>query len=416
MEAIIITIGDEILNGQTIDTNSAWIASQLNLFGIQVNAILSIKDERENIHRTLTQASWFVDLIIITGGLGPTSDDITKPTLAEYFGGNLVFNPDVFANIQKVLSGKNIVTLERNRQQAEIPDNCIPLQNLVGTAPGMWFEKKGKTYISLPGVPYEMMGLMEKEVIPRLTKQFHLPKIVHRYIHTVGIGESAIAEKLVAFENALPEYIKLAYLPNLGSVKIRLSAIGNNVAVLKKEMDELVEKVDTLMPKYIFSIEENETLPESIGQLLKREKKILGTAESCTGGYIAHKITSVPGSSMWYKGSVIAYSNEIKIMELNVDADTLNKEGAVSEKVVKQMANGLISKWQVDYAIAVSGIAGPDGGTPDKPVGTVWVAVASQSVVFAKEFRFNGNRLQNIELTATVALDMLRRFLKGYLG
>lgn len=416
MNTIIITIGDEILNGQIIDTNSSWIAAKLNTLGIHVVGMISIKDERENIHRTLSQSAWFADLIILTGGLGPTSDDITKPTLAEYFGSNLVFNDLVFQDIQQVLAGRKIATLERNKEQANIPDNCIPLRNKLGTAPGMWFEKKGKFYVSLPGVPYEMKGLMIAEVLPRIQKKLTLPTIVHAYIRTVGIGESAVAEKLMDFEKQLPENIKLAYLPSLGGVKLRLTATGQTKPILDKQLNGLIEKIATLMPKYIYSYNEHQTLQERVGEMLLEQNLTLGTAESCTGGYLAHLITSIPGSSGWFRGSVVAYANEIKSNLLGVDQSMLETHGAVSEPVVKQMATGLLATLGVNYAIAVSGIAGPDGGTSEKPVGTVWIAVANRQETLARQFNFNAKRLNNIELSAVSALDMLRRFLKTHIG
>ena len=406
MNCEIITIGDELLIGQVIDTNSAWMAEQLNQIGIRVEQITSISDQREHILTTLKEASLRADVIFMTGGLGPTRDDITKNTLCEYFNTHLVFNEDAFDNIKRIFKTRGFRLTELNRAQAEVPENCTMLLNINGTAPGMWFEKNGKIYISMPGVPFEMKALMTDNILPRL--EHHSPvSIMHRTILTQGVGESFLAAQIEAWETALPSSIKLAYLPQPGIVRLRLTASGTDKALLEQTLIEETNKLYALIPQYIFG-EGEDTMELVVGNLLKAQNYSLATAESCTGGYIAHLITSIPGSSAYFKGSVVAYSNEIKEQILGVSPQTLEKNGAVSEETVFEMATGIIKQFKTDCAIAVSGIAGPDGGTEEKPVGTICVCVITPIATETRIFTFGDHRGRNIRRTAMAALDMLR--------
>jgi competence/damage-inducible protein CinA-like protein len=413
MKAIIITIGDEILFGQTIDTNSTWLANELDLMGIKVHEIISISDDEAHIINTLSYASGNADIIIITGGLGPTDDDKTKSTLAKYFNTQLTFHPEIYEEIIALFGKKKIAFLERNKQQAMLPANCVPLKNELGTAPGMWFYESNKVYVSLPGVPFEMKQIFTREVIPRLKNTFLLPAISHRFVLTAGYGESVLAEKLMEFEKKLLDNISLAYLPTLGMVKLRLTARGNLKAELEKQLDEQVDNIKTYIDHVIFGYGRGNSLERVIGKWMADNKKTLATAESCTGGTISQRITSIPGSSVYFKGAVVAYSNEIKIRELDVGENTLNRQGAVSEQTVVEMVRGLINHFDVDFGIAVSGIAGPDGGTPDKPVGTIWVAVGDRKNIRTKLLKLGKQREQNIQLSATFALNLLWRFIRS---
>lgn len=414
MLAEIITIGDEILIGQIIDTNSAWIAQQLTLAGIRIKQVTSVSDDREHILKALAEAEKRADVVLITGGLGPTKDDITKVTLCEYFGRGLTFNEEVYKDVEALFKkyGKEVSPV--NRKQAELPEKCTALRNEVGTAPGMWFERDGRVFISMPGVPYEMKNIMEKQVLPRLKQKFDLPVLMHITILTQGIGESALAAMIEEWENGLASgNMKLAYLPSPGIVRLRLSTSGNDREDLKRKMKEKIAKLEELISSYIFGYEEYgsepETIEQVIGRLLREKKRTVSTAESCTGGYISHLITKVPGSSEYYLGSVIAYAYEVKENMLNVPKEMLEKYGAVSAQVVEQMAAGVRQKLNTDYSIAASGIAGPGGGTDDKPVGTVWIAVATPEKVISKRLQFGDNRERNIERTAITALNMLRQ-------
>ena len=410
MNAEIITIGDELLIGQVIDTNSAWIAEQLNLCGIKVVQITSIPDNHLRIITTLTEASTRADLILMTGGLGPTRDDITKTSLCEYFGTKLVFNQEAFENIERIFRIRSYNITPLNRAQAEIPESCTPLLNINGTAPGMWFEKDNKIYISMPGVPFEMKALMTDQIIPRLQNLSHI-SIVHRTILTHGVGESFLAAKIEEWETSLPDFIKLAYLPQPGIVRLRLTATGNDRELLEETIDDRTKELYNLVPDLIFG-EGEDTLELVTGSLLKKHGFTLATAESCTGGYIAHLITGIAGSSAYFKGSVVAYSNEIKENVLGVSPATIAKSGAVSEETVFEMAAGLIKQFNVNCAIAVSGIAGPDGGTEDKPVGTTWICVLSPKGAITRKFTFGEHRGRNIRRAALAALDLLRKQLK----
>lgn len=408
MNAEIITIGDEILIGQIIDTNSSWLGQELSKLGIQVVHRTSVSDKAEAITTALQQAEQRAHIIIMTGGLGPTKDDVTKHTLATYFNSGMVINQDVKTWVMSIFKQRGLPIIESNMQQALVPEVCEVLFNRSGTAPGMWFEKNNKVYISMPGVPFEMKTIFEEECIPRLKQKFKLPVIIHRTVLTSGIGESFLADKIADFENKLPKHIKLAYLPAVGMVRLRLSGHHHNEEVLFDEINAEVTKLYSLISDYIYG-EENDTLEKNVGLLLKSQGFTMATAESCTGGYIAHLITSVPGSSGYYKGSVVSYANEIKINELGVLPETLKTDGAVSEACVKQMAVGVRTKFDVDFAIATSGIAGPDGGSIEKPVGTVWIAIATPSQTIAKQFNMGDNRERTIQRTAIQALDMLRK-------
>lgn len=417
INASIITIGDELLIGQTIDTNSAFIAQELNKIGVWVRRRVAVGDVYEDIWKALDEEGAVSEIVIITGGLGPTADDITKPLLCNYFGGTLIVNEDVKAHVKNLFENvyrRPGALLERNLKQAEVPDVCTVLHNARGTAPGMWFSKqqeKHKTfYISLPGVPHEMKGLITDQVIPRLMKEFSMPAIVHRTAFTAGQGESMLAEMLMDFEASLPESVKLAYLPNYGMVKLRLTGRGTTKeeveSVLNPVFDRLLEEV-----KNFLVTDRDEGLEVVVGKILKEKGQTLGTAESCTGGHIAQLITSVPGSSAYFKGGIVSYANEVKTQVLGVLPETLDSVGAVSEETVKQMVQGAIRTLDVDYAIAVSGIMGPDGGSAEKPVGTVWIAVGNKEKTEAIRLNFRFDRQRNIGLTAVNALNYLRKFI-----
>lgn len=410
VNASVITIGDELLIGQVIDTNSAWMATELNKAGIWLKRRVAVGDNREDIIKALNEESSIADIILITGGLGPTADDITKPVLCEYFGGNLIIDEEALSNVKAIFARFNRPMLDVNIRQAEVPDVCTVIQNKRGTAPGMWFEKEGKIVVSMPGVPHEMKGMMTDFVLPRLSAYFSMPSIVSRTLLTAGIGESFLAEMIRDFEQQLPSYIKLAYLPNYGMVRLRLTAIGNTKEIIETEADKQFSQLKDLVKEYLVT-DKDEPLSVAIGRMLSLQNKTVATAESCTGGYIAHLITAQPGASVYFKGSVICYSNDIKQNLLQVEASTLEAHGAVSEQTVREMAAGALELLKTDYAIAVSGIMGPDGGTPEKPVGTVWIAIANQQEIIAEKFHLRFDRLRNIELTANYALNSLRKLI-----
>ncbi len=410
MQATIITIGDELLYGQTVDTNSAYMGRELALLGIRVREILSISDEKAAILEAVARAEQASDLVLITGGLGPTKDDITKSTLAQYFDTQLVSNPEILALLEAFFASRNRPMLQSNIDQALMPEACTPLRNDRGSAWGMWFEKNGKAFVSMPGVPFEMEALMQQQVLPKVKQYFRLPVIVHKHILTAGKGESFLAEEIAIFEDNLPANIKLAYLPNIGSVKLRLTAHGTDRATVQQQLDEQVTKLVTQIDHCIYGFDEDK-LEAVVGKLLLEKGKTIATAESCTGGYIASQLTLVPGCSAYYYGSVVSYTYDSKREVLGVKQETLDNHGAVSEETVREMLLGVCSKLGTDYGIATSGIAGPDGGTPDKPVGTVWVAYGSPTDMRTKKLSFKGNRHQNIELTALMALELFRRYL-----
>ena len=415
VNASIITIGDELLIGQTIDTNSAWMAQELNKLGIWVKRRVAVGDVWNEIWNALDEESRQSQIILITGGLGPTADDITKDLLCTYFGGKMVIDEEALQNVKTIFE-KYIKRpmLDVNLKQAEVPDVCKVIQNKRGTAPGMWFEKDSKIFISMPGVPNEMKGMMTDFVLPRLPSMFLLPAVVHRTLLTAGIGESYIADRIKDFEAKLPSHIKLAYLPNFGMVRLRLTAIGNNAAEITSEVEMLFETLQSKLQD-VMVINEDKSLEEAIGILLAKHKKTVATAESCTGGYVAHLITSIPGSSAYFLGGVVSYDNTIKKNVLDVNPDILANYGAVSEETVRQMANGVKQLMQTDYSIAISGIMGPGGGTEEKPVGTVWIAVGGSAETVAQKFHIRYDRERNIEVAAIHALNMLRRSIQGNL-
>jgi len=414
MQAEIITIGDEILIGQIVDTNSAWMAQELNMAGISVKQITSVSDDREHILKALDEAKLRADIILITGGLGPTNDDITKKTMCEYFNCKLRFDKAVYEDVKILFESRGYEVTPVNRAQAEVPENCIAIRNKNGTAPGMWFEENNKIFVSMPGVPYEMKGMMTEYVIPQLKKKFKLPAIIHKTILTQGISESFLADLIKEWESSLKEKnIKLAYLPSPSMVKLRLSVSGNDKEKLNAEVDRKIEELKKIISPYIYGYEtygeESETIEKIIGKLLTERNQTLSIAESCTGGYISHLVTKVPGCSIYFEGSFVSYSYGIKEAELNVKLETLQQFGAVSKEVVEQMAKGVRERFKTDYSVAASGIAGPSGGTPEKPVGTIWIAVASKNKIIAEKFQFGNNRERNIHRSAITALNMLRK-------
>lgn len=407
MKAEIISIGDELLIGQVVNTNATWMAEQLNLSGIGVVRITTISDQREDILSALEEAKRRADVILLTGGLGPTRDDITKSTLCEYFGTGLVFHQPSYDNIIRLFGHRGIKITGVNRAQAEIPESCTPLINENGTAPGMWFESGKSIYVSLPGVPYEMKSLMSGHVLPELSKRKNGRFVVYRVVLTQGVGESQLAEKISSWEDGLPEHVKLAYLPQPGIVRLRITATGPGRDALTSLVDQKVQELKELIPELIFGYG-TDSLEEVVGKLLRDSHGSLSTAESCTGGYIAHLITSIAGSSDYFKGSVVAYDNSIKTGVLGVKELTLADHGAVSEPTVLEMAEGVRKKFDTRYAISVSGIAGPGGGTEYKVVGTTWIAVAGPKRLFTRKYIFGNNRQRNIRLAAVTALNQLR--------
>lgn len=411
INAIIITIGDELLIGQTIDTNSAWMGTELNKVGIWVKRRVAVGDVWNDIWQALDAESKEADIILITGGLGPTADDITKPLLCEYFGGKLVVDEGVLANVKTIFEQylKRPLT-ERNLKQAEVPDVCTVIQNKRGTAPGMWFNKNGKIFISMPGVPHEMKGMMSDYVIPELLSRFQLPGVLHRTLLTAGIGESFLADRIQPIETSLPSHIKLAYLPNYGMVRLRLTATGSDKETLLPQIEDYFNALQQELGDVVVA-NEDITLEQVIGKLLVEKGKTMGTAESCTGGLIARQITSIAGASRYFLGSVVSYDNSVKQQVLRVKAETLEAHGAVSEQTVMEMATGALQVLKTDYAVAVSGIMGPEGGSQQKPVGTVWIAAAGKAGTQTKLFHFRYDRERNMEMTAMNALLLLRQFI-----
>lgn len=406
MLAEIITIGDELLIGQVIDTNSAWMAEQLNVIGIKVHQITSISDDQQHILTTLKEASERAQLILITGGLGPTKDDITKQTLCNFFDTSLVFSETAYANVEKLFSARGVAVTELNRLQAMVPANCRVVSNPNGTAPCMWFEKNGCIYISMPGVPFEMKAIMEEEIIPQLLNKLNRV-IIHRTILTEGVGESHLASLIEPWEDSLPSFVKLAYLPQPGMVRLRLTAYGTDRKVLQDAVSKAEKELYPYAGNFIFGFD-NDTMESVVGQLLRSKGMTLSTAESCTGGTIAQLITSIAGSSDYFKGSIVAYSNEIKEQFLGVPHKVIEEYGAVSEQTVIAMAEGIRNYFATDFAIAVSGIAGPGGGTAEKPVGTTWIAIATPNETIARKFLLGDHRGRNIRKASMAALNMLR--------
>lgn len=410
MNAEIITIGDEILIGQIVDTNSAFLGKEFNKIGVSIYQITSVQDEKSHILEALKEAEKHADIIIITGGLGPTKDDITKHTLCEYFEDTLIQNDTVLAHVEHLFSKYiNTPISDINRQQALVPSKSEVLTNQFGTAPGMWIEKNGKVFISLPGVPYEMKSLIKNEVIPKLQQKFKFPFIVHKTLLTYGLGESAIANRIEAWQDALPQHIKLAYLPNLGRVRLRLSAKSTDKLSLETEMQK---QIDLLLPQIedvFVGYEEDLSLEALIGKHLTASKKTLAIAESCTGGSISQAITANAGASQFFKGSVVSYATESKVNILNVAAEDIKTHSVVSEQVAKAMAKGVLKLYNTDYAISTTGNAGPSKGDADADVGTVWIGIATKNRVYAEVFKFSNQREKTIKKATNKAFEMLQK-------
>lgn len=402
--AEIITIGDEILFGQITDTNSQWMANQLTELGIVVRKITSISDQKEDIISTVENSLKNFNIVLLTGGLGPTKDDVTKNALAELTHDTLIINKQAEEHVKQFFVERGLPFSEINRQQAAIPSKCQYIHNETGTAPGMWFNVNKSILVSMPGVPFEMKHLMNTLILPKLKEHFQLPPIVHRFIKTAGIGESFLAEKIEKWEDNLPKNIKLAYLPSVSEVLLRLSGFGQNVEI---ELEKQVQEVLPIIDEYVYATE-NISLEEALGKLLLEENSTLSTAESCTGGNISHLITKISGSSAYFLGTVVSYANSAKLDILKVVPETLSKFGAVSEQTVIEMALGVQKLTGSTYAISTSGIAGPGGGTPEKPVGTIWMAVTNGQETITKKLSLKNDRLRNIEYTSKAALNLLR--------
>lgn len=409
-KVVILSIGDEILIGQIINTNASWMAEILNKEGFNTISIMTSGDSYESIFEGLNYASKIGDIVLVTGGLGPTKDDITKNVVCDYFNSKLVIHEKTFSEVQDFFLKRGRELTEINRLQAMVPDNCEVISNPVGTAPGMYFQKDNVHFVFMPGVPFEMKSIMSDWVIPEFKKKVSTNKIFQKTVLTHGIGESFLAELIESWEDNLPGNVSLAYLPSPGKVRLRLRAIGDESSILEHQVNDCIHDLKNLIPELIFGYDDD-TMESELARLLTLHEKTISTAESCTGGYIAHKITEVLGSSEYFLGSVVSYSNEAKINLLGVSAESIENHGAVSEEVVKEMAVGALNKFETDYAIATSGIAGPGGGTEDKPVGTVWIALADKNKCIAKRFQFGDHRLRNINMTTVSAMNMLRLIL-----
>lgn len=410
MRVAILTIGDEILYGQTLDTNSHWMSRELDKYGFSLVYKATVGDNEEDILKGLDETSSRAEIILITGGLGPTADDLTKPCLAKYFKVELEPNLQALEELKAIFKQINIALSQANIEQTNLPSNSIHISNSVGTAPGIWIEENNKVFISMPGVPFEMKAMLKNEIIPKLQEQFHLPSVVHKVVRTIGIGESWLAKKIADWEHNLPEHIGLAYLPSIGQVKLRLTSSGLDKEKLHKGIDEQIKLLKPLAHKYIYGYDDDE-IQEVLGDILRSKKLTVGTAESCTGGYLAHLLTIAAGSSDYFKGSIIAYTNEIKLSQLGVSKNTLKKHGAVSEEAIIEMARGVQKKLNVDIGLATSGIAGPGGGSEEKPVGMIWIAVAINNEVHTRMLSLFKDRVLNIKTTATANLAFLWRIL-----
>lgn len=408
--AEVINIGDELLIGQTINTNASWLGEQLALSGIDLHRVTVIADKRINILTELAEAEKRSDIILITGGLGPTADDVTKHVMCEYFSTELERNQEILQRIEQYFISRGREVLESNRMQADLPKSCVIIPNLHGTASGMWFEKNGKVFVSMPGVPYEMTSMVTNEVIPKLKSQFKFANIHHRTLMTQGIGESFLAEQIRDWESRIYRAgMGLAYLPSPGLVRLRITA--RDIPNAEQETEAFAKELELRLPQYVYG-RDADTLEELVGRMLRQKQATVSTAESCTGGGIAAKITSISGSSDYFKGSIVAYSNEVKMAALNVLQQSIDEHGAVSEEVVREMAEGVRKMMNTDFGISVSGIAGPTGGTPEKPVGTVWIAVAGNGVCNTKKCQFGGTRDRIITQTILSSLNLLRLTLK----
>jgi nicotinamide-nucleotide amidase len=405
--AELLTIGDEILYGQIVDTNSQWMSVELDKIGVKVIRKTTVGDDEQEILTAFTEAEKRADVILITGGLGPTNDDLTKPLLAKYFNCGLVMNEEALTEVTEFFKSRGRELTELNRQQAALPEACEKITNPVGTAPGMWFIKGEKVFMSMPGVPHEMKKMMTEHVLPRIAKKYQLPVIHHKIIRTIGVGESFLAEKIADWENSLPAHIKLAYLPSLGEVKLRLTGFGNSITELENETNALTDKLKEYAGEYIYGYGEI-PIEVVIGNTLREKKLTLSIAESCTGGFLSHLITSVPGSSEYFLGAMIPYAYEIKMRQLGVKPETLEKYGAVSEPTIIEMANIVRAKFNTDIGVATSGIAGPGGATPDKPVGTVWIAYSDKHHTVTKKLQLSKDRMINIRLASMAVLNLIR--------
>ena len=406
--AVILTIGDELLIGQTIDTNSAWMAQVLNKAGFSINRRVAIGDDWDNIWNALNEEEKKNDIILITGGLGPTSDDITKPLLCSYFGGKLIVDELAKQNVVDIFTKKlNRPLLERNLKQAEVPDVCEVLFNQTGTAPGMLFKKNDSLIFSLPGVPHEMQWLTNEKVLPIILERLKLGVIAHRTLLTAGVGESFLAESIQSFETNLPENIKLAYLPSYGMVRLRLTGNSDDAVSLNHQLDTLFEQLKENVKEYLVT-DKDEPLEVIVGRLLKDQNQTVSTAESCTGGFIGHLLSKHAGSSTFFTGSIVSYDNRIKTEFLDVPVRILKTVGAVSKEAVEQMAIAIRAKMNTDYGISVSGIMGPSGQTDEKPLGMVWIGVSNKEKVVSKVFYLRFDRQKNIEVTANQAINLLR--------
>lgn len=410
MKATIVTIGDEILIGQIIDTNSGYIAKALDRIGVQTHELLSISDNKQHILETFEKLQNKVDFVIITGGLGPTKDDITKHTFCEYFNDSLVINYEVQAHVIELIE----TVMKRpasqiNKDQALVPSNCQVLFNKVGTAPGMWMKKENTVYISLPGVPYEMKYIVENEIIPKIVKEYERPYILHKTIMTYGQGESLVAERIENWENNLPEFIKLAYLPSPGRVRLRLTARGKDRGLLEATINNKVESLTKIIGDIIVGFDEDETIAVVLGRLLMQNKNTLAVAESCTGGKITQELTAVVGASNYFRGGVVSYATETKVSILGVSEETIAQQSVVSGEVAKEMAIGVQKRMKSDYAIATTGNAGPDKGDADATIGTVFIAIATPSEVFVEEFNFGQPREKVIDRAVNKAFELLQK-------
>jgi len=408
--AELITIGDEILYGQIVDTNSQWMSTELDKIGIKVVRKTTVGDLESEILAVFAEAETRADVILITGGLGPTSDDLTKDCLAKFFNCSITIHEEALAEVTEFFKSRGRELTELNRQQAALPTACQKITNALGTAPGMWFDKRDKVFMSMPGVPHEIKKIMTDHVIPRLSKKYQLPVIHHKIIRTIGIGESFLAEKIADWENALPKHIKLAYLPSLGEVKLRLTGFGTSLQQLESETNVWVEKLKERVGQFIYGFGED-PIEVVLGKTLRDRNLTLSIAESCTGGYLSHLITSVPGSSEYFLGTMIPYAYEIKMRQLGVKPETLEKYGAVSEPTIIEMANIVRAKFSTSIGVATSGIAGPGGATPDKPVGTVWIAYSDKHQTVTKKLQLTKDRALNIRLASIAVLNLIRQSL-----
>ena len=410
MKATIVTIGDEILIGQIVDTNSGFIAKSLDKIGVEVSEMISISDDKNHILNTFATLQDKVDLVIITGGLGPTKDDVTKKTFCDYFEDELVVDQKVLTHVTQLIEGfyKRTIT-QINKDQALVPSKCTVLHNQVGTAPGMWMKKENTVFISLPGVPFEMKYLVEHEIIPKVVVEYDRPYIIHRTILTYGQGESLVAERIEEWENNLPEFIKLAYLPALGRVRLRLSARGTDKKILEEALEENINSLDAIIHDIIVGFDEDETIEFVIGKMLKKQNKTLSTAESCTGGMIAQVLTSVSGASQYFNGGVVTYATESKINVLGLSESLIKEYSVVSKEVVSSMALNIKEIMKTDYAIATTGNAGPSKGDSDAEIGTVFIAIATPIAIIVEEFNFGQPREKVIDRSVFKSLELLQK-------